>query len=210
MNINEKVDSIIESARIRIFNEESTTVYNAEKCEILSKYGVIDHRGIYNSCIKIKGYDKPFRGRSEILIFKDNKLLINNKNSTNQYYSKFPGGGWDKNEDPMKTAIREAKEEVRINVKNVRYVGTYLQYSDTAAKWVRDNIPEKDWWYGYYTMVYIGEYESRYTGKIAEDDKDDIIETINFVNIDDCYNKLQSYHKKAVNMYLGKSNKAEE
>lgn len=204
----EHIDNTIEAARIRIFQENSTTVYNAEDCKILRKYGVVDHRGVYNACLEIDGYKKPFRGRSEILIFKDNKLLVNFKNSKNRYYSKFPGGGWDKGEDPMKSAIREAKEEVKINVKNVKFAGVYLQYSDTiVAKWVRENIPEKDWWYGYYTMVYIGEYDSRYSGNIAEEDKDDMINTAKFIDIDECYSKLESYHKKAINLYLGKNKK---
>lgn len=206
-NLNEHVDSIIESVRMKIFLENTETVYNAENCKILRKYGVVDHRGIYNSCLKIQGYDKPFRGRSEILIFRNSKLLVNFKNGLNQYYSKFPGGGWDKGEEPMEAAIREAKEEVMINVKDVKFVGTYLKYADTVAKWVRDNIPEKDWWYGYYTMVYIGEYDSKFSGNIAEEDKDDMVKTAKWLDIDECYDKLESYHKKAINMYLGKNKK---
>lgn len=199
------INNIIELAIMNIFLENSDTVYNAEDYKIIRKYGIVDHRGIYNACLRIQGYEKPFRGRSEILIFKNDKLLVNFKNGTNQYYSKFPGGGWNKNEEPMEAAIREAKEEVMINVKNVKYVGCYLKYSDTAAKWVRDNIPEKDWWYGYYTMVYIGEYDSKYSGNIAEEDKDDMIDTIKWMDIDKCYDRLESFHKKAINMYLGKS-----
>lgn len=206
-NLNEHINNIIESTRMKIFLENTETVYNAENCKILHRYGVVDHRGIYNSCLKIQGYDKPFRGRSEILIFRNGKLLVNFKNGQNQYYSKFPGGGWDKGEEPMEAAIREAKEEVMINVKDVKFVGTYLKYADTAAKWVRDNIPEKDWWYGYYTMVYIGEYDSKFSGNIAEEDKDDMVKTAKWIDIDECYDKLESYHKKAINMYLGKNKK---
>lgn len=208
-SIKKHLNSVIESIRMEIFSERADTVHNAEDYKILRKYGIVDHRGIYNACLKIQGYDKPFRGRSEILIFKNGKLLVNFKNGMNQYYSKFPGGGWDKGEEPMEAAIREAKEEVMINVKDVKYVGCYLEYSDTVAKWVKDNIPEKDWWYGYYTMVYIGEYDSRYSGNIAEEDKDDMVKTAKWLDIDECYDKLKSYHKKAINMYLGKNKKTE-
>lgn len=102
----------------------------------------------------------------------------------------------------MESAIREAREEVRINVKNVKYIGSFLNYdTEKAAKWVKDNIPKKEWWYGYYTKLYIGEYASRYKGNIEEEDKDEMINTIRLVDIDEVYNKLNPQQKKAVDIY---------
>ena len=56
------------------------------------------------------------RLRSEVLIIKDNKILLSNEFDD---MLSIPGGGIEKNETPVFAAKREAQEEVRINVKNI-------------------------------------------------------------------------------------------
>lgn len=201
MNIIEIASTLVENRRNSILSEVVKVVNNADDVNITRQYGYVDHRGIYNACVMIEGFPKPFRARSEIMIFKDGKLFINHEDGR-RFNSKFPGGGWDKDEDPMKSAVREAREEVRINVKNVKYIGSFLNYdTEKVAKWVKDNIPKNEWWYGYYTKLYIGEYASRYKGNIEEEDKDEMINTIRLVDIDEVYDKLNPQQKKAVDIY---------
>ena len=57
------------------------------------------------------------RLRSEVLIIKDNKILLSNEFDD---MLSTPGGGIEKNETPAFAAKREAQEEVRINIKNIK------------------------------------------------------------------------------------------
>ena len=166
---------------------------------IIKSWGIYDMNGIYNQCLKVSGFDKPVRGRSEILIVKDDEVFLS-FDKGEEY--RLPGGSWESNENHMDSAMREAQEEVRINVKNVRPASAYMMYSDKPSKWVMDKIPEKDWWYGYYTEVYIGQYESRYDGNIDENDKDTMINTGKFYKISDVYDKLLPIHQKAIDDYF--------
>lgn len=204
-NISKRIDRLIELAQLDIIEEQSTVIEDAEKCDIIRRFGIVDHRGVYNACVDVKGFDKPMRGRSEIIIFRDGKIYMNPNTGKNEFYSRFPGGGWNKNENPATAAAREAQEEVYLNVRNVRYAGTFIKYSDKVVKWVKENIPEKDWWYGYYTKLYVADYDGKYTGRVDEEDKDDMAKTIKLYDIDEVYHSLSSYYKRAVDIYLGKN-----
>lgn len=171
--------------------------YNIPK--IIKTWGIVDDKGLYNKCLKVSGFDKPLRGRSEMLIIHGDKLFLALDNNGNY---KIPGGGWEQNENHMDSAIRETREEVRINVKNIRPASAYITYADKPVKWVMDTIPEKDWWYGSYTEVYIGEYDSKYMGKIDEYDKDNMINIGKFYKISDVYDNLLDIHKNAISDYM--------
>ena len=185
-------------------NEALTLITKvSEAPKVLKTWGVVDHFDIYNACVKVEGYDKPFRGRSEILIIKGDKVFISFRKLSPRGKYDLPGGGWDPNENHMDSAIREAKEEVRMNVTDVKPAGAYVEYSDVPARWVMANIPKKDWWYGYYTEVYIGNYSSKYDGFINEHDKDQMINTGKWYKIKDIYKKLLPVHQKAIDEFCG-------
>ena len=168
---------------------------------IIKSWGIVDDKGLYNKCLKVIGFDKPLRGRSEMLIIHGDKLFLALDNNGNY---KIPGGGWEQNENHMDTAIRETREEVRINVKNIRPASAYITYSNKPTKWVMETIPEKDWWYGCYTEVYIGEYDSKYMGKIDDYDKDSMINVGKFYKISDIYDNLLAIHKNAITDYISR------
>ena len=148
---------------------------------------------IYNSYVMIEGYNKPLRGRSEILVVKDNKVFLSLKNDS----YKIPGGTWDENEDHMQSAIRECNEEALMNVKNTRYVGSYVELSE-PKNWMKDKIPKEQWWYGYYIDVYACEYSGKYTGHVNQHDKDSIGQTGKFYDISKYWNRLKDIHKEAL------------
>ena len=159
--------------------------------------------GIYNACVKVEGIKKPLRGRSELMVFKDNTVFMatkDNPDDTDTY--RFPGGSWNEDENPMDAAIRETREEARIEVQDVKFCTTFLEVYDDAANWVKKNIPEEHWWYGYYTCLYIGIYKGKYTGHIDEHDKDPkMIRLGKWYDIDKVYDKLPKHHQHAIDMY---------
>lgn len=167
--------------------------------KIVKTWGVVDSKGLYNSCVKVSTFDKPLRGRSEMLIIDDDKIFLAfNKDGS---YT-IPGGGWERDENHMDSAIRETREEVRVNVKNVRPASAYVTYADQPKNWVMKTVPEKDWWYGCYTEVYIAEYDSKYIGNINEYDKDSMIKVGKFYKISDVYDKLLDIHKNAITEFI--------
>ena len=173
-----------------------------------SNYIIEDIYGVekdneWNAIVKVKGIDKPLRGRSEILILKDNKVFLcfDRPTSIDKKY-RLPGGGWNKDEDHMKSAIREAEEEARIKTKNIMYYDTYIDVYDTPKRWVEERIPEKYWWYGYYTDVYVGEYDGKYTGYVNIQDRDsDMVKDGDFYDIKEVWDVLNDFHKEAIEKY---------
>ena len=172
------------------------------------RWGIISDNGAYNCCLKIRGYDKPMRGRSAMLILKKFgftwKCLLNKKKEKREYEA--PGGGWNEDESPKDAAIREAREEVRINVKDVKYEGHLIEYHEKVADWVKNNVDEKDWWYGYFTEIFVGLYDSKYNGEIADTDKDEMINKAKWYSVKDLVSDksfLCKEYKNALIMYMG-------
>ena len=194
------VGAVVESYIPKEMHDGFRVSYNVP--HIKKQWGVYDKDGLYNACVKVSNFDKPLRGRSEILIINDDKVFLSfREDGTYQ----IPGGGWDKVESRKQTAIREAREEVRINVKDVEYISTYMTYADKPKYWVtRKIISKKDWWYGGYTELFIGNYDSKYEGHIDYMDKDTMIHTGKFYKIDDVYDKLIYAHRNAIDVYRAK------
>lgn len=197
----DQMDLVMESF---VTDMKITELYDRkyDKLPVITKtFEVFDKNGYSNQCVMVNGYDKPLRGRSELLIIKDDTVFLSMDKHTNLSTYRIPGGGWDvKDKDHLVTAIREAQEEVRINVKNIRPVGIYIEYNNEPAKWVAENIDKENWWYGYYNEVYIGEYDDKYTGRISAHDRDSMINTGKFYKISDVFKILKPMHKRAINM----------
>ena len=177
-------------------NEACTGIFDKieDNPEIVETYGFKSSNNIYNVNVKIKGFDKWLRGRSELLIIKDNKIYL--KKDSKKGYS-IPGGGWDENEDHNLSAIRETNEEAKIKVKNVNYVSSYVAYFP-PKDWVKERISEENWWYGEYIELYIGEYDGEFKGKIEDVDKSDYMASGKFYDIKSVYKDLIPQHQKAI------------
>lgn len=141
-----------------------------------------------NCCVSVEGYSKPMRGRSTMIALKkenDKWQALIKKKPNGQW--EFPGGGWDKGEKPVDAAERECHEEAQVKVKNIRRLGTQIQYNDSkvaVSPWVKKHVANKDdWWYGYYSAIFVGEEDGKFTGHISEEDFEDTFQwkTLDFI-----------------------------
>jgi len=199
-SLNEAIEDYI---KYNIIPEEE------EDKQILEKWFVKSTDGATNCCLFIRGYEKPCRGRSSMLILKkqlDGWYIYLAKEDR----FSAPGGGWNENETPMEAAIREAKEEVRINVTDVQFSGTLIEYYEEVQDWVKQHVPDPTmWWYGYYSRIYVGMYQSQYTGKIDDIDKDDKINTSEWYKVSDIIGnpKMPREYSNAILWYIFKHEK---
>lgn len=183
-------------------NEGKLLKVDLNAVSVEREYGIWDKRGLYNACVKLAGVKKPLRGRSEVLIIKGDSVFLDMKPGNRGY--RLPGGGWDEYEDHLLSARREAKEEARIIIKNPLYIGHYVDMYDTPKDWVKEQIPEKDWWYGYYTELYVAEYDKTYNGRVEVLDRDTMADTGKFYPIEEVYKKLRPVHQRAIKQFTGK------
>lgn len=199
-SLNEAIEDYI---KYNIIPEEE------EDKQILEKWFVKSTDGATNCCLFIRGYEKPCRGRSSMLILKkqlDGWYIYLAKEDR----FSAPGGGWNENETPMEAAIREAKEEVRINVTDVQFSGTLIEYHEEVQDWVKQHVPDPTmWWYGYYSRIYVGMYQSQYTGKIDDIDKDNKINTSEWYKVSDIIGnpKMPREYSNAILWYIFKHEK---
>lgn len=166
---------------------------------IKKQWTVTDINGQLNTLVKLEGYSNILRARSEIIIIKDGKIFINFKSGGG--YS-LPGGGWNRGEDSKDAVIREAKEEVRMICSNVEYVDTYVKIFDKEPHWMKEKIRPEDRWTGYYCDLYVGVFETNYTGFIKLEDRDSMIQTGRFVIPEEVKNILNPIHINALKTYL--------
>lgn len=160
-------------------------------------YGIIvDNR--YNACIKLKGYE-PLRARSEVIILNDKNQVYIPFNEDGTY--ELPGGSWNDGEDAMQAAIRETREEARINVKDVDEYLPCIEYYE-PDEWQEKHIPKEMQWYGNFNQLYIAMYDSHYDGIVEKEDQDPIAEKGKFYNIKDIEDKLDPGHLIAIEAYL--------
>lgn len=207
----QEIKEIIKSSIRESFNllnemVENKVLYPMSDKDIKSISGVYDNNGIYNAVVKIKNIGRPLRGRSEILVIKKDRIFIHKK-SGDFYNYRVPGGSWEDNEDHLKAAQRECREETRMEVKKCKYFSSYAIVFNEPPAWIKNKIDKNQWWYGYYTDIYVAEYDGKYTGYIADDDKDDMIKKGDFYPISEVYESLDKHHRDAIDWYLGRREK---
>ena len=168
------------------------------------RYNIVSRDGADNACVKVEGYDKPMRGRSSMLTIKQvgNECYIfctTNKDGS----IKAPGGGWNINETPRDAAIRELQEEAFIKVKDVMHCGCLIEYDENeVAEWVKDHVDEKDWWYGYYSEIFVGKYDGEFEGQVEDRDKDDIAEKGKWMSLEEFSKLKPKEYVNAINKYI--------
>lgn len=161
---------------------------------------VKSRNGETHSLVIVKGNPRKLRYRAEMLVVKDDRVFLNFRKDG---YISLPGGGLEPNEDPMESAIRETQEEIRINVKNVKYVGSIVGSYNHIPTWMKLTVKKEDQWSGYYTLCFIGTYDSKYTGKIKLKDQDSLYRTGKFRKISDVYSLLDPIYQEALDKYYG-------
>ena len=169
-----------------------------ELVPVEKEYGVyVDKR--YNACIKLKGY-KPLRGRSEMIIVNEQRQVYVWFKEDGSY--EFPGGSWDEGEDHMQCAIREAKEEARMLVKDVC---DYLPYIDhyEPDKWQEEHIPKEMQWYGTFNELYLALYDGTYNGPVEKVDREDgMLKNGRFYDLKEIEDKIDPGYVVAICAYL--------
>lgn len=197
-HINENFDFIMESINKTLgtkLNEDNDAEFSIGKKDlngnkildidyIESDDGAINCRiKIDNTCM-VNNKPQYMRGRSAMLCLnvRNDQVYIICKKHKDGY--SMPGGGWNKGEDPRHAAIRELHEETLSKVRNVQQCGLLIECDgskDKVQKWVKDHVAnEDDWWYGYYSVVFIGIYNGKYEGTVEELDKEEGYEWVKY------------------------------
>lgn len=149
-------------------NESSLNKYGSD-------VGVYDKLGLWNPIVEIEG--KAYRERCEALIFNDNNEVLMSINM-NRY--KIAGGGTHKESLIEEQLINECREEVRVNIKDIQYIGTYQNdFTDVHMEQYKGSL-ENVTYYGSITYLYTSKYDSKYTGEIKYVDRDDLLNTSKF------------------------------
>ena len=153
-----------------------------------SQEGFIGH-GSWNAIKKVNG--EPYRERVEVIIFNKelDKVLIGTKKSDGSV--KLPGGGTDKNSSLEYQAAKECQEEVKVNIDNLKYIGSYSMSNEQAG--YKDDVYK-----GQYTYLYLATYDSDYTGYIRPEDLDSLYDTAEWMSIYDAKKLLK---KRSVDLY---------
>lgn len=80
------------------------------------------------------------RIRAGIILLEENKLALIERHRQGRHYFAFPGGGVDEGETPEQAAVREAEEELGIQVKIVKLIAEVTFNLNTQyyflAEWV--------------------------------------------------------------------------
>ena len=160
-----------------------------------------NHDGVWNAVVKVRGHS--FRERSELLLIKDNCILIQRKDPWDLSY-KIPGGSTDKDLTVVETAVKECEEEALIVPKEVKYFGTYDVFFGKdvpVPKWLKvAKYPVE--YKGYHTHICVGRYDKPYEEHIDDADKDDFYKKAKWIPISDAMKFLKDYHKRALEKYL--------
>lgn len=205
---------LIESFNIVLTNNEPLL---NEEVELESKYnmkeysldklgtssGVYSKLGLWNPIVKIKGQN--YRERCEAIIFNNNNEVFMGINVNR---TRIPGGGTMPNIPIEEQLKEECKEEVRINIKDINYIGCYKNvYTDTHREIYdkRSDIENVEY-EGALTYLFTAKYDSKYTGEINALDRDDLINEGRFYPISKVLaSNIKNEWKVAIINYLAKN-----
>lgn len=111
-----------------------------------------------------------YRIRSEVLIVYHGKVFIYDNKKENQYERSYiiPGGSLEPGIDIFDTAIKESREEARINIKNVKFSGiVYKSRYQIIPRWQIEKLwPFGIKYIGSITYLMTAELDSFYDGFI--------------------------------------------
>lgn len=165
---------------------------------------IYDHNGIPNAYIEENG--KKYRVRVEVLIIKNNRVLLYKISKIDQYNRRYkiPGGSTEPGLSLEDVAKKECREEVRINIKNLKYRSKMkIEYTE-IPKWQKEILwPLGLNYVGVIVYIYTAEYDSKYNGVIDENDRDqDMLDNSRFYSIEDPILSIE--HKEVLKQYKKK------
>ena len=169
--------------------------------------GVNSKLGLWNPIVKIG--NKNYRERCEALIIDSGMVYL----GVNINRIRIPGGGTHPNVLIEDQLVEECREEARINIKDIQYIGCYKNdYTDAHKEiYKKVNNLENVTYEGAITYLFIAKYDSKYTGEIKALDRDDLLQEGQFIPIAKAldYN-LKNEWRVALNYYLGYVDKNED
>lgn len=166
--------------------------------EAIKNGGFYGDNGVWNSIIKFPGDKRIYRGRVETLVIKDFKSVYLKKSSDGTF--KLPGGSFDKDIPNIDQAVNECQEEARLNVRNIQSTGISMKEYKGTPKWALEKSLIT--WNGYYTELYIAEYDSKFTGHIDDVDRDPFMLSGKFYPLKEVLQKLRPQYRTAIIDFL--------
>lgn len=164
---------------------------------------IYDKNGIANAVENINGND--FRVRVETLIVDGDKVMINNTGVLNQYGRKYkiPGGGIEPGMTLSESAAKECREEVRVNVTDLRYCCKIENMYKKIPEWHKRILwPLGLKYVGSITYVFVGRYKSKYNGYIKEQDQEaEMLNGCKFYDISEIKSVLCDEHREVLEKY---------
>ncbi|MCM1197244.1 MAG: NUDIX domain-containing protein, partial [Roseburia sp.] len=185
-----------------------SNINNPYNSPILEKeWGFTHVDGLYHALVKVEGIDKNLRGRAEMLVLDSTMTKVYLVFDKDEKDYKVPGGGFDYNETHLQSAIRETREEARIDAVGVYDTGVrYIKmYNDDPAVRQKE-FDEENRFYGAYSEIFIGIYAGdTFDEELNTLDVDNKMTKGQFYPIEEVYDKLKPYHKKALNSTIKES-----
>lgn len=143
------------------------------------------------------GKDRYFRIRCEMIVINDKgEVLVDRGRSFRraELSYDFPGGGLEKGETVLESAIRETEEEARVIVQNPLDTGIYYAYE------VPEDSKINYGFWGVANFICVGNYSKKYTGYIKKDDRDSFVTRMEWIKPEDLKD-LTPAHKKAIDVF---------
>jgi ADP-ribose pyrophosphatase YjhB (NUDIX family) len=141
-----------------------------------------------NSCLMMNG--KKYRVRVETLIYNDKGEIYaakRDKPTSFGAFYKIPGGSAEPGKTLEQQAIAESQEEVRANVKNIKFTGIWYinEFDDSdnsrlgvdTVSWLKKVGLKYD---GFITVLFVAKYAGKFNGHIKKVDQVDWIKDVKF------------------------------
>lgn len=117
--------------------------------------------------------NKKYRARCEIIVIKDNQILLDPEKNRGGFGYALPGGGIDPKERIAHCAKRECEEEALILPKQVKYMN---------VAWTEEFHSPK-MFDGAISFTCVGTYERQFKGNVKEEDRDEFADRAVWIDI---------------------------
>lgn len=162
----------------------------------LNRKGYYDKNHNWNSMTTLPGYppEYVFRNRVEVLIFNGDDIFLCQERN----FFRVPGGSVERGVKDSEQVRNEAREEARLEIKNVRNTGIhYTRVFGSPYRPANSSI----YWNGVHNTIYVADYAGDYEGPIANCLKDQkMLKNGKFYKIDEVFPYLKSEYRKVISI----------